>query len=70
MPAPQQITISAANFRTQMADLMNGVKYRGDVIIVQKYKKPFVLIISPEEYEELITLREAAKNAPEPSKGN
>lgn len=52
MNAQKEVTIK--ELRTNLADIMGMVNYRGDTIVVTKNSKRTAIIISPEEYERLL----------------
>ena len=46
-------TVSAAEARANLGDLLNSVYYTKEPVIVQKKGKTMGIIISPEEYERI-----------------
>lgn len=51
--------IGAREARSQFADLLGRVHYRGETVIVERSGKPMVAVIPIELYENLIAEREA-----------
>lgn len=43
--------VSIEDFRTNLADYINRVRYGKDRIVVNKYNKKAAILISPQEYE-------------------
>lgn len=52
-------TVSAAEARANLGDVLNGVYYTKEPVIVQKKGKTVAVIISPEEYERYQRERDA-----------
>jgi len=48
--------ISAKEARDNFGDLLGSVHYGGQPVIVEKKGKPFAVVISPEDFEELQAL--------------
>lgn len=53
------LRIGAREARSQFADLLGRVHYRGETVIVERSGKPMVAVIPIELYENLIAEREA-----------
>ncbi|MDI7277873.1 MAG: type II toxin-antitoxin system Phd/YefM family antitoxin [Anaerolineae bacterium] len=54
-------TVSASEAKTQFGSIVNWTVERQDDVIVESRGRPRVVIIPYEEYERLLTLREAAR---------
>jgi prevent-host-death family protein len=50
--------ISAREARNAFSDLIGSVYYSKEPVIVEKQGRPFVVVISPEDYERLLKERE------------
>jgi len=50
-------TVSAKEARSNFAEILGRVCYGGDVVIVEKQKKPMVAIIPAQQLEDLLELR-------------
>ena len=50
--------MSAREARNNFSDLLGLVYYSKEVVIVEKRGRPFVVVISPEDYERLLKERE------------
>jgi len=50
--------MSAREARNNFSDLLGLVYYSKEVVIVEKRGRPFVVVISPEDYERLLKGRE------------
>ena len=46
--------ISARDARASFSDLMGSVHYSREPVIVEKQGRPFVVVISPEDYERFL----------------
>ena len=52
--------ISVREARANFADLLGGVHYSQEAVIVERKGKPFAVVISPEQYQNLQKQQEAA----------
>lgn len=49
----EPITINATDLRNKTRDLMERVKYHGDIFIVETFGRPMAVIMSVEEFDSL-----------------
>src|SRR5689334_18070671 len=52
--------ISVREARANFSDLLGGVHYSQEAVIVERKGKPFAVVISPEQYQNLQKQQEAA----------
>jgi len=52
--------ISVAQARANFSNLLGGVHYSKEEVIVERKGKPFAVVISPEQYQSLKAQQEAA----------
>lgn len=61
------IPINATDLRLKTRDLMERVKYHGDVFVIETFGRPMAIILSVEEYARLKELVANGSHAPLPS---
>lgn len=49
-----QREVSIAELRSQLADIVNTIRFANDVVVVTKNNKRAAVIVSPDEYDRLI----------------
>jgi prevent-host-death family protein len=55
---PMQRTVSAQAARQRLGELLEGVYYRGDEVVIERAGKPMGVVISPERYAAMQAARD------------